>query len=228
MGAVLLYHTTSNVVQILAAVLLGNGIGFHGHSPHISIRNRNSPTTSLRGILLSTIAMRCFARSANPVERFVRSAAGFHVHDWGASYLRVHEGRMGHEGPGVFIPASCSTSPGDVAALAFPRLLDTCQRPARIAWMARPRHPNKHIERAVQYAEALGWRLEISNGHAWGRLFCPLTTREGCIVSVWSTPHKPENHARHIRREVDLCPHGQHNTMSDAEEDVENGTQESG
>jgi hypothetical protein len=73
--------------------------------------------------------------------------------------------------------------------------------------MGRPRHSNKHIELAVQYAEALGWRLEMSNGHAWGRLFCPHATREGCIVSVWSTPRNPENHARHIRREVDLCPH---------------------
>ncbi|MEZ6102670.1 MAG: hypothetical protein R3E01_27330 [Pirellulaceae bacterium] len=73
--------------------------------------------------------------------------------------------------------------------------------------MSRPRHPNKHIENAVSYAESLGWRVEISGGHAWGRLFCPQSSREGCIVSVWSTPRKPENHARQIWREVDLCPH---------------------
>jgi hypothetical protein len=73
--------------------------------------------------------------------------------------------------------------------------------------MARPRHPNKHIEKAVQYAEAMGWRVELSQGHAWGRLFCPHATPEGCIISVWSTPRNPENHARHIRREVDQCPH---------------------
>ena len=24
----------------------------------------------------------------------------------------------------------------------------------------RPRHPNKHIEEAIQYAESLGWRVE--------------------------------------------------------------------
>jgi hypothetical protein len=73
--------------------------------------------------------------------------------------------------------------------------------------MARPRHPNKHIEKAIQYAEGLGWRVRKSKGHAWGRIYCPLATPEGCIVSIHSTPKNPENHARHIRREVDLCPH---------------------
>jgi hypothetical protein len=75
--------------------------------------------------------------------------------------------------------------------------------------MSRPRHPDKHIERAVQYAERLGWRVVLSNGHAWGRLFCPLNSREGCIVVVYSTPRVPENHARHVQREIDLCPHCQ-------------------
>lgn len=75
--------------------------------------------------------------------------------------------------------------------------------------MSRPRHPDKHIEAAAQHAEGLGWRVQLSSGHAWGRLFCPLATREGCIISVWSTPRSPENHARHIRREIDRCPHGE-------------------
>jgi hypothetical protein len=26
-------------------------------------------------------------------------------------------------------------------------------------------------------------------------------------VGVWSTPRNPENHARQITRDVDLCPH---------------------
>ncbi len=75
--------------------------------------------------------------------------------------------------------------------------------------MSRPRHPNKMIEKAIAYAESLGWRVEISNGHAWGRLYCPERSREGCKVSVWSTPGNPENHARHIRREIDRCIHGE-------------------
>jgi hypothetical protein len=73
--------------------------------------------------------------------------------------------------------------------------------------MNRPRHPKPAIESAVRYAEALGWRLEISQGHAWWRLYCPRATREGCIVSVWSTPRSPDNHARQIRKIVDQCPH---------------------
>jgi hypothetical protein len=90
--------------------------------------------------------------------------------------------------------------------------------------MARPRHPNKHIEAAVRYAEALGWEVEISAGHAWGRLFCPERSRDGCIVSVWSTPWKPENHARHIRREVDLCSHGESDDPAKQLEQTEDGT----
>lgn len=73
--------------------------------------------------------------------------------------------------------------------------------------MTRPRHPDKHIEKAVQYAESVGWEVRISNGHAWGRLYCPLNTTDGCITSVWSTPRNPQNHARQITREVDTCPH---------------------
>lgn len=73
--------------------------------------------------------------------------------------------------------------------------------------MTRPRHPKPEIEKAIQYAEGLGWTAELSNGHAWGRLFCPQSTQDGCIVSVWSTPRSPENHARQIRKVVDRCPH---------------------
>jgi hypothetical protein len=91
--------------------------------------------------------------------------------------------------------------------------------------MSRPRHPDKHIEQAIQYAESLGWRVQMSKGHAWGHLYCPQSTREGCIVSVWSTPRNPENHARHIRRDVDLCPHGQDDTTNQGE-NGEDGTQE--
>jgi hypothetical protein len=73
--------------------------------------------------------------------------------------------------------------------------------------MSRPRHPKQEIERAVQYAEQQGWNVEITSGHAWGRLYCPFSTREGCIISVWSTPRSAGNHARQIRKKVDQCPH---------------------
>lgn len=73
----------------------------------------------------------------------------------------------------------------------------------------RSRHPDAEIENAVRYAESLGWAVQMSAGHAWGRLYCPHATREGCILSVWSTPRNPGNHARHIRNTVDKCPHAE-------------------
>lgn len=58
--------------------------------------------------------------------------------------------------------------------------------------MSRPRHPNKHLERAICYAESQGWRVELSNGHAWGHLLCPQNTQDGCTIGVYSTPNNPE------------------------------------
>jgi hypothetical protein len=73
--------------------------------------------------------------------------------------------------------------------------------------MPRSVHPNSDIEEAVKLAEDKGWRYMHSNGHAWGRLFCPSGQRGGCIISVWSTPHDTFDHARQIRRRVTKCPH---------------------
>lgn len=71
--------------------------------------------------------------------------------------------------------------------------------------MSRSRHPNKHIEAAVAYAESKGWRVEMAQGHAWGRMYCPHADRTGCRVSVWSTPRVPEHHAGDLVRIVDKC-----------------------
>jgi len=73
--------------------------------------------------------------------------------------------------------------------------------------MARPRHTNKHIEDAIKFALENDWRFEPSRGHAWGRLKCPHGQRHGCCVSVYSTPKRPEAHAKDIRRAVISCPH---------------------
>ncbi len=72
--------------------------------------------------------------------------------------------------------------------------------------MARPRHPSKEIEAAVELAEARGWTVHLSSGHAWGHLYRPLGSRDGCRVSVWSTPRNAQNHAKGIRRAVERCP----------------------
>ena len=73
--------------------------------------------------------------------------------------------------------------------------------------MARPRHPNKDIEAAVEYAENRGWRWRKASDHAWGVLLCPLEARGGHRISVNSTPANPFNHARRIRQVVNKCTH---------------------
>lgn len=74
---------------------------------------------------------------------------------------------------------------------------------------SRPTHPNKEIEAAVTYAEAKGWRYKAAgkSAHAWGKFLCPFADRSGCHVFVWSTPKRPESHAKEIRRTVGKCPH---------------------
>lgn len=73
----------------------------------------------------------------------------------------------------------------------------------------RKKHPHKSIEEAVRWAEDQGWRYkEVGNSaHAWGRLLCPLQGREGCALSVWSTPRNPEMHAKQIKHRVKRCLH---------------------
>lgn len=75
--------------------------------------------------------------------------------------------------------------------------------------MKRNKHPSKDIEEAIKYAESKGWRYRSSGGssHAWGRILCPLEDREGCSMSIWSTPKDESRHALQIRRKVKQCPH---------------------
>ena len=75
----------------------------------------------------------------------------------------------------------------------------------------RNKHPNKEIEVAIQYAEKLGWEYRDSgnSSHAWGRLFCPLHTRDGHQISIYTTPKNPTNFARLIRLRVDKCEHNE-------------------
>jgi len=75
--------------------------------------------------------------------------------------------------------------------------------------MKRKKHPNKEIEKAILYAEQNGWTYKDSgkSAHAWGRLRCPLHTREGHQMSIWSTPRNAHNHAQQIRRMIDKCLH---------------------
>jgi len=78
----------------------------------------------------------------------------------------------------------------------------------------RSKHPKKEIEEAIQYAEQQGWKYKSAgkSAHTWGRLLCPLHTRDGHQMSIWSTPKSPFNHAEQIRRLVDKCLHSNEET----------------
>ena len=75
--------------------------------------------------------------------------------------------------------------------------------------MTRPKHPSKDIEKTLKRAEGQGWRIEKASGaaHPWGRLYCPLNLREGCRMSIWSTPKSITNHAKQIERYLMKCEH---------------------
>jgi hypothetical protein len=83
--------------------------------------------------------------------------------------------------------------------------------------MARSRHPDKEIEDAVASAEADGWRVVPVKGHAWAKLYCARADRDGCKVSVWSTPRNAGDHARDITRAVKRCPHQEKKEENDEE-----------
>lgn len=76
------------------------------------------------------------------------------------------------------------------------------------------KHPNKEIRAAIAHAVENGWTVKKagSSSHSWGQIYCPSRDSncrcgEFCITSIWSTPRKPSNHAKQIRRVVDNCIH---------------------
>lgn len=73
----------------------------------------------------------------------------------------------------------------------------------------RKKHPSKEIEAAILFAESRNWRYQKAgnSAHAWGRLLCTFHDREGCALSVWSTPRNTHMHAKQIIRRVKNCPH---------------------
>ena len=72
-----------------------------------------------------------------------------------------------------------------------------------------PRHPNKDIREAIEYAVSKGWRIEKAGprAHVWGRALCMEQSRAGHIFNIHSTPRNPISHARKLQRYVDACEH---------------------
>lgn len=73
--------------------------------------------------------------------------------------------------------------------------------------MTRPRHPKKEIEEVLKYAESKGWEIIVGGSHVWGKGYCPLRTRDGHKIHIFSTPKNPQNHAKSLKRQIDLCEH---------------------
>ena len=73
--------------------------------------------------------------------------------------------------------------------------------------MSPKKHPNKAIRDAIAEAVASGWSLVEAGGsaHCFCRLRCGIPEHSDHMMSVWSTPKNPENHARQILRKVRQC-----------------------
>jgi hypothetical protein len=76
--------------------------------------------------------------------------------------------------------------------------------------MSRRRHPKPEIEKALRFAEERGWRVELGGSHAWGKMYCPFSSKERrcgarCISSIFSTPINSGNHARRLHQLVANC-----------------------
>jgi len=72
------------------------------------------------------------------------------------------------------------------------------------------RHPKQEVEEALAAARTAGWSVERTvSGHRWGVMRCSEHSRDGCQVSIWSTPGNAGNHANQLRRALERCPHTQ-------------------
>lgn len=71
------------------------------------------------------------------------------------------------------------------------------------------KHPDKHIQAAIEYALAAGW-VQIPSGHS-AHCFCklrcgdPHDRHRDHHLSIWSTPKVPRYHAQLIFKSVDRC-----------------------
>lgn len=73
--------------------------------------------------------------------------------------------------------------------------------------MATAKHPNKHIREVLAIAAERGWRIVKSGGsaHAWGKMYCPGARRGACVVSIYSTPSNPRDHAQYLLARLNDC-----------------------
>ena len=72
------------------------------------------------------------------------------------------------------------------------------------------KHPNKEIQKALDYAVANGWMIVKAgdSAHAFCRIKCGIAGHTEHMHSIWSTPKNPENFAKSIIRSVKKCAPG--------------------
>lgn len=69
------------------------------------------------------------------------------------------------------------------------------------------KHPNKHIQEAIDYAVSKGWVIVVAGraAHCYAKIRCGIAGHREHMMSIWSTPGNPEHHAKQIRRMIDRC-----------------------
>ena len=72
--------------------------------------------------------------------------------------------------------------------------------------MARPAHPTKEIDEALDYAASKDWTIEkVDPVLMHGADEVPLPHEvDGCQVSIYSTPRNPQNHAKQLKRAISV------------------------
>ncbi|WP_126462697.1 hypothetical protein [Providencia rustigianii] len=63
------------------------------------------------------------------------------------------------------------------------------------------------MQQAIEYAELQGWFIVMGShsSHCYAKLRCGIEGHQDHMLSIWSTPRNPENHAKQIKRMVDKC-----------------------
>lgn len=71
------------------------------------------------------------------------------------------------------------------------------------------KHPNKHVQAAIEYAIENGWVWVTAgnSSHTFCKLRCgnAVDEHKTHMMSVWSTPKVMEVHAKQIIRKVNHC-----------------------
>ena len=85
-------------------------------------------------------------------------------------------------------------------------LTDRCTVPTLVLYVNNMAHGEKEVRSALGEADTVGLKVvpTKAHGHSWGYIDCPKCPGR---LYVWSSPRSPGNHARDIRRFIELHQH---------------------